>query len=122
MKKMLALLLTLFISLTNVAPAAATTEDAEIYPLVVVPGYSSSSMYKYNADGEKEHVWGVDVNEILDKVIIRSVELGIDIGAWAKGDAKMLADDVGEEFLNLYGDMKYDENGKPVEQLYRYQT
>lgn len=120
MKKMLALLLTLFISLTNVAPAAATTEDAEIYPLVVVPGYSSSSMYKYNADGEKEHVWGVDVNEILDKVIIRSVELGIDIGAWAKGDAKMLADDVGEEFLNLYGDMKYDENGKPVEQLYRY--
>lgn len=120
MKKTIAVLLTLLLSITVIAPVSAAAEEKEVYPLVVVPGYSSSSLYKYNADGEKEHVWGVDVNEILKRVAVRSVELGIDIGAWAQGDAKMLADDVGEEFVNLYGAMKYDDNGKPVEELYRY--
>ena len=119
MKKIIALVLSLLMCITLVLPAAAA-EEKEIYPLVVVPGYSSSSMYKYNEKGEKEHVWGVDINEILERVIARAVSLGIDIGALAKGDAKRLADDVGEEFCNLYGDMAYDENGKPVEQLYRY--
>ncbi len=120
MKKIIAVLLAILMSVVIVAPASAAAEEKEVYPLVVVPGYSSSSLYKLNADGEKEHVWGVDVNEILKRVAVRSVELGIDIGALAQGDAKMLADDVGEEFVNLYGAMKYDDNGKPVEQLYRY--
>lgn len=122
MKKFIALFLAVLMCVTLMAPMAAAAEETEkeIYPLVVVPGYSSSSMFKYNADGEKEHVWGVDMNEILERVIARAVSLGIDIGALAQGDAKRLADDVGEEFVNLYGDMAYDDNGKPVEQLYRY--
>lgn len=120
MKKLISLLLVVLMCITVMAPAAVATEEEEIYPLVVVAGYSSTSMYKYNEAGEKEHVWGVDINEILDRVIARAVSLGIDIGALAKGDAKMLADDIGEEFYGLYGDMAYDDNGKPVEQLYRY--
>ena len=122
MKKFLSVILAVLMCLCVSMPAAAAAEaeEKEIYPLVVVPGYSSSSLYKLDENGEKEHVWGVDVNEILERVIVRAVDLGIDIGAWAKGDAKMLADDIGEEFVNLYGDMKYDDNGKPVEQLYRY--
>ena len=120
MKKTIALILAVLLCITVMAPATVAVEEEEIYPVVVVPGYSSSSMYKYNEAGEKEHVWGVDLNEILERVIARSVSLGIDIGALAQGDAKMLADDIGEEFCNLYGDMAYDDNGKPVEQLYRY--
>ena len=120
MKKLTALVLAIIMCLTFMAPASAAAEEKELYPLVVVPGYSSSSMYKYNEAGEKEHVWGVDINEILGRVVARAVSLGIDIGALAAGDAKMLADDIGEEFVGLYGDMAYDENGKPVEQLYRY--
>lgn len=122
MKKIIAVLLSVLmcVNLMVIAGAAVSEEEKEIYPLVVVPGYSSSNMYKYNENGEKEHVWGVDVNEILERVVARAVSLGIDIGALAQGDAKMLADDIGEEFCGLYGDMAYDENGKPVEQLYRY--
>lgn len=119
-KKIIALFLTLIMCTALLAPIAAAAEEEEIYPLVVVPGYSASSLYKYNENGEKEHVWGVDVNEILERVAARAVSLGIDIAAWTQGDAKMLADDIGEEFCGLYGDMAYDENGKPVEQLYRY--
>ncbi len=120
MKKIVAVLLALLMSITVVAPASAAAEEKEVYPLVVVPGYSSSNLFKYGADGEKEHVWGVDVNKILKRVAVRSVELGIDIGAWAQGDAKMLADDIGEEMVGLFADMIYDENGKPVEELHRY--
>ena len=120
MKKTIALFLALLMCITLMAPIAMAAEEKEIYPLVVVPGYSSSSMYKYNENGEKEHVWGVDMNEILERVVARAVSLGIDIAALAQGDAKRLADDIGEEFCGLYGDMAYDDNGKPVEQLYRY--
>lgn len=120
MKKIIALFLVVLMCATLVAPSAAAAEEKDIYPLVVVPGYSSSNMYKYNEKGEKEHVWGVDINEILERVIARAASLGIDIAALAQGDAKRLAKDIGEEFCNLYGDMAYDENGKPVEQLYRY--
>lgn len=120
MKRIIAFILVAIMCITVMAPATVAVGEEEIYPLVVVPGYSSSSMYKYNENGEKEHVWGVDVNEILERVIVRAVDLGIDIGALAQGDAKKLAKDIGEEFCSLYGDMAYDENGKPVEKLYRY--
>lgn len=120
MKRIIAFILVVIMCITVMAPATVAVGEEEIYPLVVVPGYSSSSMYKYNENGEKEHVWGVDVNEILERVIVRAVDLGIDIGALAQGDAKKLAKDIGEEFCSLYGDMAYDENGKPVEKLYRY--
>lgn len=120
MKKVLAMFLVVLMVVLSASPIAAAAEKEEIYPVVVVPGYSSSSMYKYDENGEKEHVWGVDINEILGRVCARAVSLGIDIAALAQGDAKMLADDIGEEFCGLYGDMAYDDNGKPVEQLYRY--
>ena len=69
MKKTIALFLALLMCITLMAPIAMAAEEKEIYPLVVVPGYSSSSMYKYNENGEKEHVWGVDMNEILERVV-----------------------------------------------------
>lgn len=120
MKKLIAVFLAVLLGVMVFIPASVSAEEKEVYPLVVVPGYSASSLYRYNDEGEKEHVWGVEIDKILKRVAVRSVELGIDIGAWAQGDPKALADDIGEEMVGLFEPMRYDDNGKPVEQLYRY--
>lgn len=120
MKKLLAVLLTLIMCFALTAPVSAAVQEDEVYPIIIVPGYSSSSMYRLDENGEKVHVWGVDIDELLGAVVNKAVDLGIDIAHLAQGDAKQLADGVGEEMLNLYGDLGYDESGKSIEQLYRY--
>lgn len=119
MKKVLAVVLTFVMCVALAVPVAAV-QDEEVYPIIIVPGYSSSSMYRLDENGNKIHVWGVDMDELLGVIKDKVVDLGIDIAYLAQGDAKQLADAVGEEMLNLYGDMAYDESGESVEQLYRY--
>lgn len=120
MKKLLAVVLTIIMCFALTAPVSVAMQDEEVYPIIIVPGYSSSSMYRLDENGEKVHVWGVDIDELLGAIIKKAVQLGIDIAYLAQGDAKKLADNVGEEMLNLYGDLGYDESGKSIEQLYRY--
>ena len=120
MKMIIAVILTLVMCMTLAAPVALAVQEEEVYPIIVVPGYSSSSMYRFDEDGNKVHVWGVDLDEILGRVKESALEIGIDIANLAQGDAKRLADRLGTAMLELYGDMAYDENGESVYELYRY--
>lgn len=122
MKKTFAVILCFVMLIAVMAPAASAAESQKVYPIIIVPGYSSSSMYKEGKNGEKIHVWGVVMSDILEKIIINAAELGIDLAALAKGDAKKLADTVGREFIDLYKDMAYNENGEPVTELINYHT
>ena len=57
-RKLLAVFLCAVMLLTCTSAAlAAEGEKYTEYPVIIVPGYSSSWMYKEGENGEKIHVW-----------------------------------------------------------------
>lgn len=122
MKKLISLILTLTMCLCLVAPIASAADTDEMYPIIIVPGYSSSDLYKDGENGEKVHVWNVRTDDIIERVLANAAELGIGIGEMAQGDAKRLADKVGEEFVDMFRDMAYDENGNSTTPLHLYHS
>lgn len=122
MKKFISLILTLTLCFCVVAPIASAADTNEVYPIIIVPGYSSSALYKDGENGEKIHIWNIQMDKILDRIKANAVELGIGIGEWTQGDAKRLADRVGEEFVMMFGDMAYDESGNPTTPLHLYHS
>lgn len=122
MKKLISVLLciAMVVSLSATASAAFNKEEYNGYPVIVVPGYSSSGQYRIDENGEKVHVWGVDYNEIIVALLKNIAEVGIDIGALATGDGKALGKTVGREFAKLYYDMACNPDGSSVYPLQRY--
>ncbi len=119
MKKIISALLSLVLILALCVPAVYA-EKKEVYPIIIVPGYSSSALCKLDESGNKVHVWGIEMDKIIEALLVNAAEIGIDIGALAQGDAKLLGDTVGREFVNMFSDMCYDEEGKPTTPLYTY--
>lgn len=120
MKKFLSVILTIVFISAIAVPVSLAIKDNEVYPIVIVPGYSSSCLYKLDENGNKVHVWGVETDKIIKAIALNIAEIGIDVGAYAQGDAKKLADTVGREFKEMFIDMAYDEYGRPTTQLYTY--
>lgn len=122
MRKIISTVLALALCFCVIAPIASAADTDEVYPIIIVPGYSSSAMYKDGENGEKIHVWNIQMDKILDRIKANIVELGLGIGELAQGDAQMLADKVGEEFVMMFGDMAYDEAGNPTTPLHLYHS
>lgn len=113
-KKTISLLLSIIMILGTCTVAANGIEkDVKItdYPIVLVAGYSSSSIIKDNADGTQEQLWGLDFNEVLSLVFKRIAKLGVGVGALTVGNADYIADVVGKEVVNLLGDMALNDDG-----------
>ena len=122
MKKLISVVLCFILLFSSVCMASAGFDNSEYngYPVIVVPGYSSSAQYRIDENGNKVHVWGVDMNEILAALFKNIVKVGIDIGALATGDGKALGETVGKEFVKLYYDMACNPDGSSVYPLQRY--
>ena len=122
MKKLISVLLCIVLVLSSsvTAFAAFNEEDYNGYPVIVVPGYSSSAQYRIDENGEKVHVWGIDYNEIIVALLKNIAEVGINIGALANGNGKALGKTVGREFAKLYYDMACNPDGSSVYPLQRY--
>lgn len=120
-KKMLAVLLcaVLLLSCTSAALAAEGEKYTE-YPVVIVPGYSSSWMYKEGENGEKIHIWGLDMNEVGKRVLKRIADIGLGLGALTQGNAEKIASTVGEEMVDMLGDMACNPDGTSKVELKRY--
>lgn len=58
-KKILCFILSLVLIIVSIPFASA--EDKENYPLIILPGYSSSNLYIQKDDGSKEKIWGLEV-------------------------------------------------------------
>ena len=83
MKKLIAVLLSLTIVFTSFAASAAVVEtglvtgDITEYPVIIVPGYSACSLI-YGEDRETgEHVWGINMDLIIERLLARIADLGI---------------------------------------------
>ena len=122
MKKLVSVLLCIAMLFSSVCVAAAGFDKEEYngYPVIVVPGYSSSGQYRIDENGNKIHVWGVDFEEIIAALFKNIVEVGIDLGSLATGDGKRLGRTVGREFAKLYYDMACNPDGSSVYPLRRY--
>lgn len=113
MKKIISVLLCVILVTIGLAPcASAIPENCEQYPVIVVPGYSASPLIYYGEDGTREHVWGLDMDEILSRVLgnIAGVLKGLGL-AITEIDPAYLADLVGENFEDLVGKLKFNPDG-----------
>ena len=116
MKKFISLMLCVILVFGVTAPVAYAVKDDEVYPIIIVPGYSSSALCRYDENGNQIHVWNIEMDKILTRILVNAANLGMNIGSLAKGDAKKLADTVGKEFAEMFWPMGYDENGKPFDE------
>lgn len=121
MKKFISVLLCVILITIAMMPAAsAVPQNCEQYPIVVVPGYSASPLVYYGEDGTREHVWGLDMDEIFGRVLgnIAGVLKGLGL-AITEIDPAYLADLVGENFEELAGKLKCNPDGTS---MYNVQT
>lgn len=115
MKKFLSLILALALvigSCTVVASASGSldAEDISEYPVIIVPGYSASSLRLDTG----EVIWGLDWDEVLDRVLNRIIDLGMGLGALTVGNAEILAATLGEEINELFEKMRCNPDGSSV--------
>ena len=115
MKKLLSLILALALvigSCTVFASASGSldAEDISEYPVIIVPGYSASSLRLDTG----EVIWGLDWDEVLDRVLNRIIDLGMGLGALTVGNAEILAATLGEEINELFEEMRCNPDGSSV--------
>ena len=121
MKKTIAVILSIIIALTlSVQSFAAVIDREEFYPIIIVPGYSSSGLYLQNEDGTKTHVWGIDTELILKRVLARSIDLAKGVKELTKGNAQLVADTVGVEFAQMFEHMRCNPDGTSVYNIHTY--
>lgn len=121
MKKVLSVVLAVIMALTvSINVFALSVERDEFYPIIVVAGYGSSSMYVDNGDGTRTHAWGIEFDKIIGRVLARIVDISIGIGKLTKGDAKYVADVVGEEFAEMFECLRCNPDGSSAHNVKKY--
>lgn len=110
MKKVVAVLLSLVIAFSISAQALASAEK-EIYPIILVPGFSSAGLYVENDDGTKTHVWGLDLGSVGDKAMSGVGEIIKGVGELTKGNAKYIADVLGQGLVEVIENMRCNPDG-----------
>lgn len=124
MKKTLCILLSLLLVLLTVLPVLAeTVNEEEVYPTIIVAGYSSSSLYMDNGESELgEKIWGVNPDEILAAVLSNLAQLGRGLGELAFKRPEYLVDVAGQAIVDMYGDMAYNPDGTSMNPIRTYFT
>jgi hypothetical protein len=116
MKKLISVLLCIAMIFATCAIGASAhiTQESEIsdYPVVIVPGYSATTLYIGDSFETGEQVWGLDFDHVLDRVLARIVDLGIGLGAaLTVGNAELIANTLSEEMLVLFEKIRFNPDG-----------
>ena len=124
MKKILSVFLAAVMLFTMCPLAfAEKEEDFSQYPVILVPGYSATTLYEEKENGEKEIVWdGLDFGPAGLALLENIADVGMSIAPLCQGDASAIAKAVGETILEAYGGIKTDKNGKSIRDLKLYYT
>ncbi len=101
----------------------AGAKNAEIeyngYPVILVPGYSSSFMYDTETG---EQAWGLDFSKIGGMVLSNIAKLGVALGAMTVGNADKIAKFVGDGIIEMCAALPCNPDGSSVRPLERYYT
>ena len=122
MKKILCVILAVIIALSVSVQVLAVNpkERDEFYPIIIVAGYGAAAEYVQNEDGTQTHAWGIDMNLILKRVLVRIADLAVGLGKLTKGDAKYVADVVGGEFVKMFEGLRCNPDGTSVYDVRKY--
>lgn len=124
MKKLLSVIMAI-VMLVSACPLALAGSEEEFsqYPVILVPGYSATTLYEEKENGEKEIVWdGLDFGPVGAALLEDIAEVGRSLAPLCVGNARNIARVVGENFVDCYGGIKTDKNGKSLRDLEIYYT
>ncbi len=108
-----------FTSCAVFASASAEVQgDITDYPVVIVPGYSSTNLYYGDSLETGESVWGLDWDHVLSRVFARIAELGIGLGAFTLGNAEYITDVLAEEMNVLFEKLRCNPDGTSAYELH----
>ena len=127
MKKIISLLLSLVLIFTSVSVSFAaydnTVEEISRYPVVIVPGFTSSNFYCIDENGNKKPVWGTDPlgqitsNSSKQRAAAIAKEA---VRFAATGDADGLAKVLNDGFKRIFAELSCTPDGQPVCPAYTY--
>ena len=125
MKKVISLLLVVLMafSLCSVGAYAAFEEnELTKYPVIMVAGYSSSELLRYDEEtGEPIHLWGDALSQITPEVEANLGGIITDMATYLlAGDVAPVAKRVGEGFQRIFGDLKTNPDGTSYYDVYNY--
>lgn len=122
MKKTVALILSVIMifSLFTVSVAAEKEADEwKKYPLILVPGYTSTSLYKLDENGNKVEVWG-DVLGIIGGGMDTAGVVEQLVKSIKEDDSSYFSKKIGEGFNRLLADLACNNDGTSKTPLYPY--
>lgn len=117
MKKFLSSMLALILVFSvTVVPASAENVSKSDYPIVVVPGFSSSYLFEADENGEAGRIlWGsIEGLGIIDRVLGNIAKIGIGLGAAVFGEPQLFADTINNAIPEIVGDLACNPDGTPV--------
>lgn len=122
MKKILCVLLSAAMIFASCAVAVSASGEVEgkisDYPVIIVPGYSSTNLYYGDSLETGESVWGLDWDHVVDRVFARIAELGIGLGAFTMGNAEYITDVLAEEMNALFEKLRCNPDGTSAYELH----
>lgn len=126
MKKLLCVILSLVMIVSSscifTSAAGEVTAEPSDYPVIIVPGYSSTDLYYGDSLETGERVWGLNFDFVLERVLARIADLGIGLGALAFGNADYITDVVAEELCPLLEKLRCNPDGTSVYELHQDYT
>ncbi|MEE1065934.1 MAG: alpha/beta fold hydrolase [Acutalibacteraceae bacterium] len=126
MKKLLCVLLSLVVVVSSCslfATAAGEVKgDISEYPVIIVPGYSSTNLYYGDSLETGESVWGLDFDYVLERVLARIADIGIGLGMFAFDNAEYITDVLAEEMTALFEKIRCNPDGTSAYELHQDYT
>lgn len=124
MKKLISLLLVIVMCFTmgTVAFAGTYTEKVNKYPVIMISGYSSSSLRLFDEEtGEEIHAWGNTGDQIMMALEEYKEELIVAAAKFvATGDISPAVEVVGVAFRWLFDNLRCNPDGTSVKELSTY--
>lgn len=113
MKRILSILLAAILCACQLMSAAHAFDAGEEndYPIIIVPGYSSSQLVRVNDDGTTDNVWYIDINTVLDVVKQNIPQLALGAGLLAAQQPDYLMDLLAPHLEHFLGPLACNHDG-----------
>lgn len=122
MKKAIAVILSIILAL-GACGLFASAEDKQEWdglPMIMVAGYSSSPLLRYNPDGTVDRVWGLDFDAVLGTVLSKTAQIAAGLGSWILYSPDYLAKVVGDALPEVLGFLRCNPDGTSVYDIRPY--
>lgn len=125
MKKLLCIVLSVVLAVSSCFFASAMGEvegKVSDYPVIIVPGYSSTNLYYGESLETGEAVWGLDFDHVLERVLVRIADIALGLGTFAFDDAEYITDVLAEEMVVLFEKLRCNPDGTSAYELHQDYT